>query len=208
LAATVTRGYWAFARPRFYNPFVYQQPVGIRLRSAKEMLPRQPAPPAGNSRRLRIAIPSAAGAGLSATCRTTKIPDVVLRSHALLNKRSPRRRAGRVGFSDAKCRVLRQEFGRTRHRSSFAFSTLGVICRECRVFIRGERPDEIRSRKLVLSARSCRGCERPVPPRSRPYGLCRVAWPRVGPLPRLTCQAVRPRPSVADLSQQSRGFGF
>jgi hypothetical protein len=34
LDATVTRGFWAFTRPRVYNPFVYQQLVGIRLRRA------------------------------------------------------------------------------------------------------------------------------------------------------------------------------
>jgi hypothetical protein len=30
LRVTVTRSYWAFARPRVYNPIVYQQPPGIR----------------------------------------------------------------------------------------------------------------------------------------------------------------------------------
>lgn len=44
LGAEVTRGFWAFARPRLYNPFVYQQPgryalpVLLRVRSLRTRL--------------------------------------------------------------------------------------------------------------------------------------------------------------------------
>ena len=34
MGAEVTPGFWVFARPRLYNPFVYQQPGRLRVARA------------------------------------------------------------------------------------------------------------------------------------------------------------------------------